>query len=128
MHQGSCLCGAVRYEIDGDIPKITHCHCSMCRKMHGSAFGSYLIVPRSAFRITAGADHIAAYVSSPGVQRTFCRQCGATLQWYEDDPNAVMGVAAGTLDTPLDPPPQKHIFTGSKASWYHIGDDLPRSA
>lgn len=51
MHKGSCLCGEVRYEIAGDIKYVRHCHCSMCRKAHGAAFGSYAKVPASWYRI-----------------------------------------------------------------------------
>lgn len=127
MHQGSCLCGAVSYEIAGDIERITHCHCSLCRKMHGSAFGSYATVPRERFCFTSGEDAVAAYASSPGVLRTFCRHCGSTLQWLGEGVHAgKVSIAAGTLDSPLPPPPQKHIHAGSHASWYRIADGLPR--
>jgi len=128
MHQGSCLCAAVRYVIDADIDRITHCHCSMCRKAHGAAFGSYGSVPRRSFRFTQGTDSVAAYHSSSSVTRTFCRHCGSTLQWYSDGLHPEwMGIALGTLDTSLEQPKQKHIFAGSKASWYRINDGLPQS-
>jgi hypothetical protein len=128
MHKGSCLCGTVRYEIDADIKRITHCHCSMCRKAHGAAFGSYGTVPRGSFRFTDGADAVAAYHSSSSVTRTFCRHCGSTLQWYSDAAHPEwMSIALGTLDTSLEQSKQKHIFAGSKSSWYQINDGLPQS-
>jgi hypothetical protein len=100
----------------------------MCRKAHGAAFGTYGTVLRTSFRFTQGEDAVAAYHSSPSVTRTFCRHCGSTLQWYSDtaDPEWT-GFTLGTLDTALDQPNQKHIFTGSKASWYAINDGLPQS-
>jgi len=129
MHKGSCLCGAVRYEIDAEIKQITHCHCSMCRKAHGAAFGSYGTIPRSGFRFIQGEDAVATYHSSSSVSRTFCRHCGSTLQWYSDAAHPEwMSIALGTLDTSLEQPKQKHIFAGSKASWFHINDGLPQSA
>lgn len=123
MHKGSCLCGGVRYEVTASIDRITHCHCSMCRKAHGAAFGSYFTVPKEAFRFTAGEALVASYASSPSVERTFCKRCGATLQWSSSAhrPDTV-GIAAGTLDTSLEPVPQQHIFAASKASWYRIED------
>lgn len=128
MHKGSCLCGAVRYEIDAEIKQVTHCHCSMCRKAHGAAFGSYGTVPRSGFRFIQGEDAVASYHSSSSVTRTFCRHCGSTLQWYSDAAHPEwMSIALGTLDTSLQQPKQKHIFAGSKASWYQINDGLPQS-
>lgn len=128
MHKGSCLCGTVKYEIAAPIERITHCHCTMCRKAHGAAFGSYATVARTAFRFTEGETMVAEYASSPDVIRTFCRRCGATLQWSMTSRSETVGIAVGTLDTPLDPPPQQHIFAASKADWYRIEDALPRSA
>ncbi|HSX69714.1 MAG TPA: GFA family protein [Pseudomonas sp.] len=126
MHDGSCLCGAVKYRIDVPIESASHCHCSQCRKGHGAAFGSYATVPWSSFAWTAGEDSVARYSSSPGVTRTFCRHCGATLQWYSDAHPETVGVTLGTLDTPLGVVPQKHIYTESKAGWYIIADGLPQ--
>lgn len=122
MHQGSCLCGTVRYEITADIKRITHCHCSMCRKAHGAAFGSYATVPHSDFRFTEGAQSVASFQSSPTVTRTFCKTCGSTFQWFSqtDHPDMV-GIAVGTLDTPLETISQQDIFTESKADWSSLG-------
>jgi hypothetical protein len=129
MHKGSCLCGGVRYEITAALTRITHCHCSMCRKAHGAAFGSYATVPKSAFHFTEGEALATAYASSPMVERTFCKRCGATLQWSSKihHPDTV-GIAVGTLDTSLEPVPQQHIYAASKASWYRIEDTLAQAA
>lgn len=127
MHSGSCLCGAVKYAIDAPIESATHCHCSQCRKGHGAAFGTYGTVRWSSFRWVQGEDAVAHYHSSPGVTRTFCKQCGSTLQWYSDHANPDwVGITLGTLDTPLGEIPQKHIYSESKADWYAIADGLPQ--
>ena len=128
MHHGSCLCGAVRYEITAPIERISHCHCSMCRKAHGAAFGSYVTVPDAAFRFTGGEEMVAHYTSSPGVLRSFCRRCGSTLQWIGTlTQPGMVGIAVGTLDTHPAPGEQLHIYTASQASWYRIEDSLPRT-
>ncbi len=118
MLSGSCLCGAVRYEIDAPIESASHCHCSQCRKAHGAAFATYGKVRREAFRYVAGADAVAEYHSSPGVTRTFCRHCGSNLQWLggNEDPTYT-SIALGTLDSPLPSVAQRHIYVGSKADW-----------
>ena len=127
MHNGSCLCGAVKYQIDAPIESATHCHCSQCRKGHGAAFATYGNVRWSDFRWTAGEDLVTHYHSSPGVTRSFCRQCGATLQWYSDNAHQNwVSIALGTLDSPLGEIPQKHIYPESKADWYAIADGLPQ--
>jgi hypothetical protein len=115
MIRGGCLCGGVRYEISGEIKRIVHCHCSMCRKAHGAAFGSYAVLSAADFKVVSGEDEIAAYESSPGVQRTFCRRCGSTLQFR-------------SAKRPQSVKPAFHIFVGSKAPWYDITDGLPQHA
>ncbi len=124
-HTGSCLCGVVRYRIDAPIDALTHCHCKMCRKAHGTAFASYASVPLEAFHFLSGKDQLGVYHSSDHVTRTFCIRCGSNLQ-FVDNRERQLGVAAGTLDSALPPPPQEHIFVDSKASWYEIDDALPQ--
>ncbi|MGO4724774.1 MULTISPECIES: GFA family protein [unclassified Inquilinus] len=76
---GSCLCGAVRYEIDGlDMP-VGHCHCTTCRKAHASAFTTTAGVLREHFRWIAGEDLLRDYESSAGKLRRFCSVCGTHL-------------------------------------------------
>ena len=123
---GSCLCGGIRYEIEGALGEMDHCHCSMCRKAHGAAFGTYALVRRSDFRVLAGDDLITRYDSSPGIYRTFCSRCGATLQWVQEKRAEWLGLAVGTLDDDPSVRPAAHIFVASKAPWYEIDDDLPQ--
>lgn len=125
MIAGSCLCGNVRFEIDGPMTGVGHCHCRMCRKAHGAAFATYGDVRREDFRWTVGEEDVARYASTPGVTRTFCRRCGATLQWMRDDADK-LGVALGVLDDDPGARPECHIFTDFHAPWYEITDGLPR--
>ena len=123
---GGCLCGGVRYEISGRLSRASHCHCSMCRKHHGAAFGSYASVRRTEFRLTSGETLIARFTSSPGIERGFCRQCGSTLLWDAVGDPERFGLALGTVDGDPGVRPSLHIFTGSKAPWYEIADDVPQ--
>jgi hypothetical protein len=128
-YRGACLCGAVRYEVDSEINRASHCHCSMCRKAHGAAFATYGTVPKATFRITQGADALRSYASSPGITRNFCMHCGSPITWLSDHAgrDGEVGFTLGTLETPLPPPAdQWHIYTASKASWYTIEDKWPQ--
>lgn len=69
MLKGSCLCRGVRYEIDGELEKITNCHCSLCRKMSGSAFSSGATVPAISLRFVAGKKLLKEWESSQGYFR-----------------------------------------------------------
>ena len=126
MVSGSCLCGQVRYDVDGEFTDVTNCHCNMCQKIHGAAYGTYGEVRRDAFAWTAGADLVTTYVSSPGVERRFCANCGSALQFVFDQEPDLCYVTFGTIDGDPGARPVAHIFAGSKAPWHEIADDLPR--
>ena len=126
MIQGSCLCGSVRYEVRGPLDPATHSHCSMCRKAHGAAFGSYARVQRSEFVLLSGADDIASYQSSPEVTRTFCRRCGSTLQFIRATRPNTFSLALGTLDDDPGVRPSMHIHIESKVPWLDINDGIPQ--
>jgi len=128
MIHGSCLCQGVRFEIDGRLDHASHCHCSMCRKAHGAAFGTYGIGNTSDFRLLSGTELIARYASSPGVTRTFCRRCGSTLQFISESSPDRLEVALGTLDGDPGLRPTHHIFVASRAPWFEITDGLPQYA
>jgi hypothetical protein len=124
MLRGSCLCGAVTYEISGPLAHVGNCHCSICRKSHGAAFVTWGILGPQTLRWTAGEAKLRAFESSPGTQRLFCGECGSALA--SSHGGAVGEVVVGTL---LDHPgmtPQEHIFVGSKAPWHEITDSLPQ--
>jgi len=123
MTGGSCLCASVRWAVDGAFRRMTHCHCSMCRKAHGAAFATYAECAAADFRWLAGEEAIARYPSSPGAWRTFCGRCGSVVPSGEDE---AMDVPAGCLDDDPGIRPSAHIFVGSKAPWHVIADDLPR--
>jgi hypothetical protein len=125
---GSCLCGGVRYEITGPLGRASHCHCAMCRKAHGAAFGSYARVKSVDFRFTTGAALVTSYRSSEHVIRTFCKVCGSTLQWLYEPRPEIQTVTLGTLDDDPGIRPELHIYVAGKAPWFEITDDLPQRA
>ena len=76
---GGCLCGGVRYEIDGPLAPPSACHCGQCRRSHG-ALGLYTLAPSERYKIK-GDRNLAWFESSPGIRRGFCRVCGSKLFW-----------------------------------------------
>ena len=117
MYTGSCLCGAVHYRIDGDIERTSKCWCTMCQKQHGAAFGPYANVATSVFRVTQGLDAITRYASSAGVERTFCKICGANLTWQMVSYRDHIGVTLGTFDTPYEGLVTHDLHIESKPGW-----------
>jgi hypothetical protein len=125
MNPGQCLCGTVRFEVDGPFQSMVHCHCSMCRKHHGAPFATYVSAPLGGFRWVSGQDAIAKYITETGWARPFCSTCGSVTPIPEETRGIVL-IPAGNLDGELGIKPQYHIFTGSKAPWYEIRDSLPQ--
>jgi hypothetical protein len=126
MIRGSCLCRAIRFEISGGLGRASHCHCSMCRKAHGAAFGSYVGVQNSAMRWLGGVELVARYASSADVTRTFCSRCGSTLQYIHRAQPERFALALGVLDDDPGVRPALHIFVADKAPWHEIEDRLPQ--
>lgn len=122
---GSCLCGGIRYEIQGELDDLAYCHCSKCRRALGSAFGAFARVDTDGFRWLSGEEFISTYESSAGVYRCFCRQCGSSLGALEEE-NKLSWVALGTVTGDPGLRAKAHIFVSSKAPWHEIRDDLPQ--
>lgn len=128
MIKGSCLCGGVRYEYDGDIDEISICHCSQCRKGQGSAFAAVSPVATERFRILTGAELLREYRSSPDKVRVFCSNCGSPIYSAKDDLPQFRRLRLGTVDTSFICDNTFHIFTASKASWWGFNDTHPHFA
>jgi hypothetical protein len=122
---GKCLCGDVRYEITGPLGPMSHCHCSMCRKHHGTSFATHVSVPITAFRWVAGQPSVVLYRSSPFGLRSFCGKCGSVTPIIDLE-LALALCPAGNLEGQLDAQSQTHMFVGSKAPWHTITDRLPQ--
>lgn len=132
---GGCLCGCVRFEIDGGLLRSSHCHCRQCQKAHGAPFRTRIRVAAADFRFTAGEALVTFYESTPGTHRGFCKLCGAPVQVKFDkrscgaqtDPGAarLFGIALATLDDDPGVRPDAHAFILDKVPWFTVTDDLP---
>jgi len=116
---GSCLCGAVKYEISGPIKIFQYCHCSRCRKFTGSAHASNLFVSPDEFKWLKGEDSVGRF-EHPDAKHfatCFCKNCGSSLPWKNQSETIVV-VPAGTLDDDPGLKPTQNIFWDSRAVWY----------
>jgi hypothetical protein len=124
--QGSCLCGALRFEVTGPISGMFHCHCSRCRKSHGAPFATFGFAPTASLRWLAGEDAVMSWTGGQGGgPRYSCRHCGSPAPGILPE----MGIAyfpVGLLEGDPGLWPQQHLFAGSKAPWHEITDDLPQ--
>jgi hypothetical protein len=123
MYKGSCLCGAVTFEVSGELPGPDACHCTQCRKWTGH-FLTGTDVPRSALTVH-GADNVTWFQSSEKARRGFCSRCGSSLFW---DPlhKDWIGVSMGAFDGPTNTKLRIHIFVANKGDYYDIDDGVPQ--
>jgi hypothetical protein len=124
MHTGSCLCGAVKFRVEGDLKPPDACHCSQCRKVSGHYWAS-TDVPRAALEVE-GEFNVAWFRSSEKVQRGFCSTCGSTLFWDPIQKDTI-GISMGAFDAPTGTKLAIHIFVADKGDYYEIKDGLPQN-
>jgi hypothetical protein len=124
VHEGGCLCGAVRYRAEGPPAHVNHCHCRMCRLGSGSPVVTWVTFARDKLEWTKGAPTIRR--SSDIAVRGFCSACGTPLLWQGDADAGHIDITAGSLDKPEAIAPQDHLWTESAVPWLNVADDLPR--
>ena len=129
MVTGACLCGGVRFEIDGELRNAGYCHCTRCQRRTGSGASAQARIGASQLRFRAGEELVRAFEPPDGFAKLFCGECGSALfSRSREDPD-VMGVRLGVLDGDPGVRPQFRQFTAFAAPWEPIPDDgLPRHA
>ena len=121
---GGCLCGEVRYCFDGDPLWKCHCHCSMCRRLTGAGFATWVGFSAGAFSWSNGQPSF--YRSSSEEEIGFCGNCGGTVTFHRVNEASA---ALGSLDHPEKVPAgpdDDHVFTKDQIPWLKIDDKLPR--
>lgn len=123
---GACLCGGVRYEVEGPLTFIALCHCTRCRRQHGTAPVAWTAVPTERFRLVQGQDLLKVFPVEGGVDRTFCSTCGSSLFGDAPGTRERVEIAVGSFEGDPQLQPMVHVHVASKAPWYEIADDLPQ--
>ncbi|HXI02616.1 MAG TPA: GFA family protein [Candidatus Saccharimonadales bacterium] len=122
--EGRCLCGAIRYRVDGPPRRTAHCHCLHCRQSSGAPFITWSEFDPSTFRYLSGEP--ASYESRAGVTRRFCGRCGTQLTYQRvDDPDAI-DVTTCSLDDAAEIPPDDHVWADRMLPWLKMDDGLLR--
>jgi hypothetical protein len=122
---GGCLCGGVRYRIDGPCRDIVNCHCANCRRTHGHV-AAYTAIDLADLTLQSDATLQWYHDAAPNTYRGFCNRCGASLFWDRRDGRGRLSVAAGSLDDSSGLKTVGHVFVGEAGGYYEIDDGLPR--
>ena len=126
IFRGSCLCGCVQYEINGETAKFYHCHCRRCRKATGTGHASNLLVKPGSLKWIKGEELIKSYKVPEAKRFTncFCSACGGRVPRHAKEIDMIV-IPAGSLDSEPPMSLQARIFWDSRASWSCSGDGLP---
>lgn len=111
---GGCLCGDIRFEIDGDAHFTAVCHCPSCRKSAGAPLVGWVMFDQAA--IACDRSKIAVYGSSDGVRRSFCGTCGTTLFYEADFIPGLIDITTESFDDPSAVLPTAQIWTKHETS------------
>lgn len=127
MIHGSCLCGSIRFSIDGELRSVRHCYCANCRKFSGTAPATWAMAQSGELTVSHPHPPVGRYNSGKGI-RCFCQTCGSPV-WFEPlDYPSIVGIPLGVIDDFGGPPPrpEMHLWVQSRPPWCEIGDDLPQ--
>ena len=122
---GGCLCGKVRYQVDGELSGAQHCHCEICRRAHGAGYVTWAGFESDHFILNKGDHHLKWYGSSPGARRGFCGTCGSTMLFESERWAGETHVALACIEGPIDREPAAHAFFDAHVHWMPI-DDLKK--
>jgi hypothetical protein len=120
--RGQCVCGGVRFRVEGPLRDVFFCHCRECRRFNG-AVGAYTSAQAGHLAFEADAS-LRWYPSSPTARRGFCGGCGASL-FFERLGSGRIGIAAGCLEVPTGLAGACHWWVSEASDYYTINDGLP---
>ena len=122
-HHGGCLCGKVRFRVDGGLRKVVYCHCGQCRRQTGLYFAA--TDARRSELTVEGEESLRWFHASAEARRGFCGTCGSALFWDGSSPETI-SILAGAFDEGTMLEGECHIYVADKPDWYGIHDGLPQ--
>ncbi len=115
---GGCLCGRIRYRLEGEPLAVTLCHCSHCRKQSASNQALNWVVTSDSLTIEGALKTFPDKGDSGfGVMRDFCPDCGSPIRSLPEIMPGKTVLKAGTLDLVPEVPPTAETYCASLAAW-----------
>ena len=125
MINGSCLCGAFKFFISGELGPSFYCHCGRCKKASGTLFAVNSVIDEKQINVIDGKGSLSVFFNKDaGVARFFCKCCGSPIYSINYDKN-ICAVRVGVLDQDKINQPIAHIYSNTKNSWLKFSDELP---
>ena len=124
--RGRCFCGTIRFELTPPVQAVVNCHCESCRRQCSAPMTTYVGIADGKWRWVSGEAKV--FNSSPGVERTFCADCGAPLSFRSAKMSDMMHFYVAAMDEPEAFAPTLHVAHEEKLPWLKLDDGLPTCA
>ncbi len=125
--EGGCLCGAIRYTIQGPSAFVKQCCCKDCQKATGTGHTTIIGIHRRQLDMRGTPKTYTNHGDTGGsVTRHFCGECGGRLYTSGDLPGDIVIMQAGSLDDPGIVSPESVIYMKDAAPWDRFDPDLPK--
>lgn len=121
-HTGGCVCGAVRFQAEGEPVNIRACHCRLCQLTMGAPFFARALFSQADVEVSGPTSE---HNSSNALSRVFCSKCGSTL-FARRANGTFMGIALTAFDERNIFEPTEHIWITEKVTWLKLDDGLPQ--
>lgn len=125
-HHGTCLCGAVQYDVGGSLASVVLCHCTQCRRGNGGAFNVGVLVSSDQVVFRSRAT-LKEYESSPGKLRAFCGDCGSPVYSRRPDTPGILRLRGGLIIDLPAPANLSQSHRDSRWPWLDVFETSPAS-
>lgn len=120
---GHCLCGKVSFQLDPPVLSCVTCHCDSCRRQCAAPMTAYFGIRDGQLKWTGQAPK--TFASSPGVERSFCPDCGSPISFRSASMSGIMHLYVALLKDPNQLQPTLHVAHEEKLDWLQMDDGLP---
>ena len=122
-YSGGCACGAVRYDVSGELLFANMCQCRQCQRLTGTGHAVYLTVTSASAEIRGETSHWTSLGENGTIkQNIFCPACGSPLLLALPQMPDIFAVQVGSLDDPTTYQPEMVFWTDTGHAW----DELPQ--
>ena len=126
VHAGGCLCGAVRFEVEGPPVIVAHCHCKDCQRLTGAGHSTGAMFATSRFRLEGAVrEYVLTSEAGNEVTRVFCPSCGSPILGRNTGMPGFVTVSLGALEDSSAFEPGVTVFARNRKPWDAMDDSIP---
>ncbi len=124
--RGTCYCGVIRFAVDLPVKWVAHCHCDICKQIHGAPVTTWVGSEADRFHLLAGTEQLTWYASTEAGERARCQTCGTQLFFRSPRWPDEIHITRTSFRGPVGKEPGGHAYFDRHVDWLNLGDELPR--